>query len=563
MNTRFVRILFLGVLFTQPLWAQTLDDIKRLTESEKFADASTACLLAIQREPNNPVYYYYIADKLLIQDRTDSALLMLGKGYALDTANAFIKIGKAKELLNRFSAAEAKAALERDSGNVELQQLAANSAKYVTIAESLIDQVLATAPKNNTTLYIESAEALIRYRNKNLRKAKEILEMAEKIEEKTKQHNAEIPLLYGDIYTEMNNGTLAAEFYNKALALDPTSPRALLSKGRLYRRATNYEGAKAEFEAIIKADPNYGPAYRELGETCFKLGELEAAKNAYKKYLELNSTSCTAQSRYGAFQYLIKDYQGAITQSDIAKSCDPRNPQPVRIAAISYYEMKQYDKALVEAQQVLEMVPATRRIQKDYEYYGKILMANNQDSLGVEQLRIAYSMDPSRTDLLTEIANNYLKNKKYPEALKAFSEKIAAGKDVKSADYFGLGRAQFNTADYTGADASFAKVNEVSPKYASGYLWRARANGQLDTTSANGLAKPFYEKYIELAVADSANASKYYSGLEESYGYLASYYDMKKEKDLSIDYLKRLAQLPIEADKLKNVQQAIKQLEGK
>lgn len=443
MHTRFFRLLTLGLLLTQPLLAQTLDDIKRLTESEKFAEASTACLDAMKREPNNPLYYYYIADKLLIQDRPDSALLMLGQGYALDTGNAFIKIGKAKELLNRFSAVDAKSALERDSSNAELQQLAANSSKYVAMAELLIDQVIASAPKNNTTLYIESAEALIRYRNKNLRKAKEILEMAEKIELKTKQHNAEIPLLYGDIYTEMNNGTLAAEFYNKALALDPTSPRAILSKGRLYYRATNYQGAKEEFEAIIKADPNYGPAYRQLGETCYRLGELEAAKNAYKKYLELNSSSCTARSRYCDFQYLIKDFPSAIEQSALAQACDPRNPQPVRIAAVSNYELKQYDKALIEANKVFEMVPPTRRIQKDFEYYGKILIANNQDSLGVDQLRIAYSMDPSRTDLLTEIANNYLKNKKYADALKAFSEKIAAGKDVKSADY--LACAELNS----------------------------------------------------------------------------------------------------------------------
>src|SRR5438045_5416072 len=99
-------------------------------------------------------------------------------------------------------------------------------------------------------------------------------------------------------------------------------------------------------------------------------------------------------------------------------------------------------------------------------------------------------------------------------------------KNFTVTDYFNLGRSYFFNKDFQKADSAFAKVNELTPKYASGFLWRAEANSHIDSTSAMGLAKPHYEKYIEVATADTAGmaSAKYKGGLIEGYRYLASYY---------------------------------------
>ena len=113
------------------------------------------------------------------------------------------------------------------------------------------------------------------------------------------------------------------------------------------------------------------------------------------------------------------------------------------------------------------------------------------------------------------------------------------------------------------ATTSFAKVNEVSPKYVSGYFWRARANAQLDSTSEAGLAKPFYEKYVELAAVDSASTVKYNAGLVEAYTYLASYqFLIAKDNAATLDYLRKKALLNLDPEELKRVQLNIKQLDG-
>jgi tetratricopeptide (TPR) repeat protein len=278
----------------------------------------------------------------------------------------------------------------------------------------------------------------------------------------------------------------------------------------------------------------------------------------------MSSGGCFARIRYASFLYLTKDFQGSVNQcKEIFNLCDPTNPKPLRIMSISCYELKDYDQALKNIQKVFALLKPEERISRDYEYYGKILVATNQDSLGIEQLKIALALEPQRADLLTEIANDYLKLKKYPEVIITLKQKISNGKEVKSADYFNLGRSYYYTGQYTAADSAFAKVNEVSPKYASGFLWRAKSNTQLDTTSENGLAKPHYEKYIELVEADSLNASKYSSGLSEAYGYLSYYYVIMKDNSAALIWLRKRSTLPLDADEMKKVKDAINQLEGK
>ncbi|MEY4594297.1 MAG: hypothetical protein RIQ47_707 [Bacteroidota bacterium] len=554
-------LFFSGALLANTAFTQSLEEAKRLTENEQYEAASSIYSSLIAKEPVNATLYYYFGDNLLLDEKPDSAILIFDKGLAVDAASLLNKIGKAKELLSRTNAAEAKYASELDPASQELKVRASEAEEDVKQAMVLIEDAVKLAPAKNATVFIEAADALIRYKNKNLERAKTLLDKANTIDPK----NVEIKLLYGDIYTELNNGTLAAQYYNEALDLNKTSPRAIVSKGRLYKRSTNYDGAAAEFQNAIAIDANYAPAHRELGETYFRQGKLEKAKEEYRTYLSLSRNNCSARIRYGSFLYLSKDYSGAITEMEqVLKACDATSPQPYRIAAIAYYETKEYTKATDAMNKVWTLVREDRRTSKDYEYYGKILIATGKDAEGIENLKEGFAADPSRTDLLSEVANVYYRNKNYTEAIVWFNKKVASGKDVRAADYYTLGMAQYYVNLYTDAAQSFAKVNETSPKYASGYFWRARANAQLDSTSEAGLAKPFYEKYVDLAAVDSASILKYNAGLVEAYTYLASYnYLVAKDNDKALEYLRKKALLNLDPEELKKVQTTIKQIEDK
>jgi len=153
------------------------------------------------------------------------------------------------------------------------------------------------------------------------------------------------------------------------------------------------------------------------------------------------------------------------------------------------------------------------------------------------------NMDTTRLDLLNEIASALFKMKKYEEAAMAYKEKINSGTNVKSADYYGLGQSYFFTQRYKEADTAFAKVNELSPKWPTGYLWRAKTNYFLDSLKLE-LAKPYYEKYVELALEDSANLAKYKSCIVESYKLLADYaFRHKQSIDVIDAYYKKILEV--------------------
>ena len=103
----------------------------------------------------------------------------------------------------------------------------------VKLANGMIDETIIKAGSKNAQILMESADALIHLKNKELDKAKGLLDKALLIQPK----NAEIMILFGDVYSELNNGTLAADYYNKALDLDPKSVKAIVNKGRLYKRS--------------------------------------------------------------------------------------------------------------------------------------------------------------------------------------------------------------------------------------------------------------------------------------------------------------------------------------
>jgi tetratricopeptide (TPR) repeat protein len=100
-------------------------------------------------------------------------------------------------------------------------------------------------------------------------------------------------------------------------------------------------------------------------------------------------------------------------------------------------------------------------------------------------------------------------------------------------------------------------VEIYTPNSYLGPFWRARANSSIDKETTLGLAKPYYEKSLEILVKDSV---KYKKELSEIYNYLGFYYYVKEDKQNSLDNWKKLLELDPENQKALEV---IKSLEAK
>ncbi|MFM7729282.1 MAG: hypothetical protein ACKO7B_21465, partial [Flavobacteriales bacterium] len=80
--------LFVFILSITPQlsFGQSTNEAKALIDNEQFNEVSSMMFQLITKEPDKAIHYYLLADKLILQDRVDSALKMLEAGRLKDTA---------------------------------------------------------------------------------------------------------------------------------------------------------------------------------------------------------------------------------------------------------------------------------------------------------------------------------------------------------------------------------------------------------------------------------------------------------------------------------------------
>ncbi|MBK5285363.1 MAG: hypothetical protein JJE25_08150 [Bacteroidia bacterium] len=547
-----IMLIFLFTASISSSFSQTLKDAVRLTVNEQYEEATQMFLQLLQKEPTNATNYYYFGDNYIQQENLDSAKIIFQKGNEIDAKNPLNLIGLGAVLLYDAKVTEAntkfekslqayrslKAAYENsltksEQGRLEVEKALANSEREKTQADKEkakvdeakvdFDKALIIAGTKNPVAFIEIAKALTISPNPDLSKAMEYVDKAIVLDPRS----VEAYIVKGDIYTEKNLGTPAAENYNKALDIDKISLKAILRKAILYKRTTSYDVAISTLEDAKKIDPSFAPAYREMGENYFAKRTTDALVKAideYKKYLALSKNNFSARLRYAQFLFIAKEYQKALAEAVQLTGLKPENIICQRIKAYSSFETGDFKLAKTALEAIFKKLDKSKIVLKDLEYYAKSLANAEQDSLAILYYRQAYDMDTNRTDLLKEIGDEFYKLKKYKEAAATYQEKIDSKTGITATDYFKLGQAYFFDRQFPNADTAFGKLNEVSPKYVSGFLWRAQTNTRIDSLNTLWQAKPHYEKYIEIALSDTSNISKYKDGLIESCKYLGAYY---------------------------------------
>jgi tetratricopeptide (TPR) repeat protein len=226
------------------------------------------------------------------------------------------------------------------------------------------------------------------------------------------------------------------------------------------------------------------------------------------------------------------------------------------------------------------LVPKDKVLADDYSYYGKMLSVTGNDSLAIENYKLALLKDSTDFQIYNELFKSSFKLKKYEQALVYGERYISKKPNLVTGDFFTLGKAYYsvgnslNLADslktvlseadslkqlryYVAADSLFSKVVKYAPTSYLGNFWRGRINSAIDKETTLGLAKPFYEKCLEILMKDPV---KYKKELSEIYAYMGFYYFQKKDIATSLEYWKKL--LEIDPENV-TAQGAIKSMEKK
>ena len=484
------------IIASTTVYAQNLEKGIKLFEAKRYNASKEFFHTALNENPKNGLTHYYIGEICYYFGKMDSASFFFQQGLKLDPKQPLNYVGLGKILLDEDKSEEAKLQFQ------EAQMLS----------------------QKKETVLIKIAEAYLEGKSKNFEEALYYVNEAKKI-------SPNEPLVYitlGDVYVKKNDGSNAISNYEKALELNPNFAKAYDRIGQIYVMSKNFEEAEINFGKALSIDPEYAPSYKEIAELLYQMKQYTKAIDSYKTYIDLVGNEPEALKRYASFLFISKKYSETIRIIEEHFKDISTNNNLQKLLAYSYYETGNYSQGLSTIENYLSGVSPNKITAGDYEYYGKLLFKNGKDSMAVLNFEKAINSDPLKLEIHNALAEIYFNQKKYSKAAEEYQLKFNKLKSAPSAvDLFELGRSYYFYPDYGKADSVFALVISKVPDRPTGYLWRARANSNLDPESEKGLAQSYYEQFIT-KVTDSEK-ERYKNELIEAHSYLGYLFYLKKD----------------------------------
>jgi tetratricopeptide (TPR) repeat protein len=449
-------------------------------------------------------------------------------------------------------------------GHADLKSGNASSAK------TNFDKAIDVAKKKDHIPYLYIGKAYISTSNPDFAAALPNLQKADELD--AKDEDVETFVALGDLYAAQKKNSEALQNYMRALNINDKQLRAKVQIGRMYKESRAFPESESELKDAIAADPNYGPAYREIAELYMQWAnqlpqEFDAkaalALTNYKKYLDLTDKSFDSRLRYAQFLFYARDFKTLQEEANTLSTVNPNDPKSLvvlRLRGYSAYENAAYPQGVEYMTDFFSKVKDTTRIVgSDYVYLGKSLLKTGNDSLALINIVKGVQKDSTQADALEELGNALLKAKKYGKSADVYGMAVKYNPDgnnwLTNSYYVGVNRyfdsyyakqakKPVDEALIKEADAALAKVNEKAPEFALAYFYRARlANLMDDENSSKGLSVPFYEQFVELVTVkkpEMAAANK--TQLIESYNNLGAWY-AEKDRAKGIDFLNKSVEL--------------------
>jgi tetratricopeptide (TPR) repeat protein len=382
--------------------------------------------------------------------------------------------------------------------------------------------------------------------------------------------DAQLQLALGDAYYGDGKQNEAYVAYRSAFQADNSLLRAKMQLGVLLKGAKSYDEALKAYDEVIAINSNYGPVYRELAETYYKIARnkpSQAAENYkkaigyYDKYMSVTDYSINSRMRRADFLILVQDYAALEVEANKMIELDKVNPRIYRYLGYAAYENGNVDLALKSLENFIAS-PTNKVIAKDYLYLGltKIKKGTSEDGLaidsvafdsGMKSLKKAIEMEPLAVQDLSDVAKKLFSQKLYKESAAIFEFGASTTESTNFLDdnvYYGLANYYANINKKEGekvdaialqkADAAFDKILVASPTYLEAYLYKARNNRLLEK---DDLMVKNYEDYVsktmELGVEEMAKPAIKAKIIECYNNIAASYANTDKLK--AIEYFKK------------------------
>ena len=321
------------------------------------------------------------------------------------------------------------------------------------------------------------------------------------------------------LYYEQGEYDLSDKDCRKLISLDQGNVVGYMGIGGSANAQQRYDDAIAQFDYVVKLEPEYSSGYSFRAESYFGLKKWDEAIDDVVRALSIDGDD-------KAF-YLMQALADSSRTSLVAKlkvesARQPHNGYWDYCIGIVYERTRAYKKAIeyYSKSQEKDLSPITAsRISNCYSEMGLYDMA-------LEQIDIAMSLDSTyygyimaKADLLYEIGD-------VSSAVEHLDRYVSHYPDYYGG-YYRRGWYKDNSRDIDGAIEDYTMSIVLSPDFAYAYLGRADMYLLKGDTSA---AKADYEKVVELDTIPGSNSCAQYAfwGLGQ--------------KEQAVDFMNRIIQ---------------------
>jgi tetratricopeptide (TPR) repeat protein len=498
-------IIIIFIAFGSKNFSQNLADGIKLLKNESYQKAISTFKSYISISQTKGDGYFYLGKTYFKLDNTDSAKICFQKGTEVNKDYALNFVG-----LGGIALAKGDTNTAISEFNKALDITSDDPSIYVNIGDMyLISHYI---PVNRANDFLDQAIAL-------------------------DKHNTAACIKKGDLYLSLlNNGTQAIANYQNAINYDSSQVDAYIGLGNVYTAVRNYQEAESYYKIAAQRNPDYSVTYRYLADLYTITKENDKAVEAYKKYISLSESSISNLKKLSILLYNAGQYKDCVEVIKGILQSEKEDTPLLHLLAFTYSQLEDTANGISAFQQYMETVDKKDISVTDYELLSKLYEKENQDSLAIEALKNAFSIDSTRLDLVNTIKMINFKDRNWPGVISIIKMKESV-QSLNAQDYFDLGKAYYFDKDYGLADTAFLQLVKLKPDLAIGYRWVAAAKANLDPDSEQGLAKDDYEKFISLAQNDT---TKYKTELVEAYSYLGYYYFIKKDMESSKLYWQKV-----------------------
>ena len=349
-------------------------------------------------------------------------------------------------------------------------------------------------------------------------------------------------VLLGDIAALADDGGRAGQMYQQAMYFDPKLPEAYTKYATMYSKI-DPAGAISKLEELRTNVPDY-PVDLNLAKLYTKANKMDEAISSYEKWYSTTDYSKKEPgdvAGYALIHYMKKNYDKSMNIVKEASEKYPRSSSINRIGLMNTVAQEKFEDALFWGDRLFNKSDSSNFNDFDYTNYAAAYVGTAKYDEAIELYRKGMEVSKADADavnnLRKDISEAYMKKGDFDKAVAEYRSYLDNTSKKTASDYSALAEMYYkHAADLDGeeqkasireADKLYAEVEELFANNVDVLAYvlnrRGTLNVILDPDSKEGLAKPVFEKLMQLMEEKADRTDADNKKLVTCYRYMMSY----------------------------------------